>query len=70
MDESTNVVKKKAILLRDLQKSGVSISSLKGKRARNMKDLAMLKNVATLKRVQKERVKVWIGNPKGVLQIL
>ena len=53
LDEPTNVLKTKANLLRDLQKSGVSMSGLKGKRVSDMQDLFTLNNVATVKRVIK-----------------
>ena len=35
-----------------------------------MQDLATINNVVTVKRVRKERVKAWVGKPKGLLQIL
>ena len=35
-----------------------------------MQDLAMLKNVETVKRVKKERLKGWMGKPNCLLQIL
>ena len=40
------------------------------KRVGNMQDLAMLKNVETVKRVKKERLKGWMGKPNCLLQIL
>ena len=43
---------------------------LKGKRVGNIQDLVTLKYVATVKGVRKESVKLWMGKPKGLLQIL
>ena len=70
LDEPTYVAKTKANLLRDVQNPGVSMTRLKVNRFDNLQDLATLKNVETVKCVRKERVKVCMGKPKGLLQIL
>ena len=69
-DEPTNASKTNFDLLRDLQKSGISMTGLKGNRVGYMQDLATIINFATVKRVKKDRVKGWMGKPKGLLQIL
>ena len=46
------------------------MTSLKGNSVGDLQDLATIMNVATVKRVRKERVKGWMGKPKGLLQIL
>ena len=70
MDEPTNDVNKKSNFLREPQKYGVRMSGSKGNRFGDLQDLATLNNVATIKLVQKERVKGWMGKPKGLLQKL
>ena len=70
LDEPTNVANKKAKLLRNLQKADFSMASLKGKRVCDLKDLATLNSVVTVKPVQRERARGWMGKPKGLLQIL
>ena len=70
LDKPTNVATTKDNLLRYHKKADVSMNGLKGKRVGNIQDLVMLKYVATVKRVRKESVKVWMGKPKGLLQIL
>ena len=69
LDEPTNVVNKEANLIRDPQKDDISMNGLKGNRVGNLQDLATLKNLVTVKHVQKERVNRCMGKPKGLLQI-
>ena len=57
MGEPTNVMKTKAVLIRDFQNYGVSMSGLKGKRVGDLQDLATLNNVENVNLVQKDIVK-------------
>ena len=70
LDKPTNVATTKDNLLRDHKKADVSMNRLKGKRVGNIQYLVTLKYVSTVKCVRKESVKVWMGKPKGILQVL
>ena len=56
-DEPTNYAKTKVDLIRDLQKAGISMTGLKGKRVGDLQDLATMIDFVTVNCVLKDRVK-------------
>ena len=53
LNEPTNIAKTKANLIKDLQKAGVSMTALNGKRVWDLQDLATLNNVADINHLRK-----------------
>ena len=48
----------------------MGIYALKGKRVGELQDISRKNLISVIKRIRKERVKVWIGKLKGILQVL
>ena len=62
--------KTKDELLSNFKSAGVDISVLKGTRVDELQDIRRKKYLSITKIIRKERVKVYMGNPKGLLQVL
>ena len=43
---------------------------MKGKRVVNLQDIYCENPINVNKRIRKEKVKLWMGNPKGLLEVL
>ena len=69
-DDSYLKYKIKAELLGKLKSTGVDIFVVKGKRVGELQDTTLKKMISITNIIRMERVKVWMGDSKGLLQIL
>ena len=57
-------------LFSNIKSAGVDVSVVKEKRVGDMQDILRKNSISVTKIIRKERVKIWMGNPKGLLQVL
>ena len=69
-DEPHDKAKTKGELLEKIRFSGEDMSGLKSKKVSELQEIARGKGIAVTKRVRKEKVKGWMGKPKGLFQVL
>jgi hypothetical protein len=62
--------KTKSELFRDLREKGVQPIGMKGRKVLELKEMAREKGIELTKQVRREKVRGWMGRPKGLLQIL
>ena len=62
--------KTEAELIGDIKSAGIDISIVKGNRVGQLQDVSHEKTIYVTKRIMKESVKVWMGKPKWILQVL